>query len=302
MTLPVPDFTIPDPTSDNARAQAWSMLTAKYADAGAWAIWAADLMNTRIADMEASLGADTVEADIAALAAEIGTIVDSHPGTIAGTGAGFSDALLTALKGRLETDIATYSTGLGTAEAAMFSRETARVTAERAIAYNEVTTTFSSRGFDMPPGGVAAKQTEASNESSKRLTDSSGKILEESARLAVQYNLGIINASAQLIDALAKIYESEETRKFEASKATVMLAVENYRSTLGLVTAKADIVLKKGELALGAKARQLALEVETFRALALGAQQMIAGAMNGISASASFGFAGHQNQVLNTTA
>jgi len=184
----------------------------------------------------------------------------------------------------------------------MFSRETARVTAERAIAYNEVTTTFSSRGFDMPPGGVAAKQTEASNESSKRLTDSSGKILEESARLAVQYNLGIINASAQLIDALAKIYESEETRKFEASKATVMLAVENYRSTLGLVTAKADIVLKKGELALGAKARQLALEVETFRALALGAQQMIAGAMNGISASASFGFAGHQNQVLNTTA
>jgi hypothetical protein len=287
---PPPQTPIPDTTGDYARAQSWALVNARNVDAINWATWAANAIGSGITDINKLLGSDTVEADLAALVAELGTLVNSAPGTINGAGAGFSDALLTSLKARLSADIATYSTGLGTAEAAMFARETARVSAATAKAYDEATTFFSSRGWDMPPGALDDAISEASAESAQNLTDSSGKILEESARLAVQYNLGIVNASTQLIDALARVYESEEARKFEASKATVMLAVENYKSYLGLTGAKADIAIKKAQLILDNKARQLALEVNTLLESSKAYQQIVASSLNGISASASFGW------------
>jgi hypothetical protein len=277
------------------------MLTAKYADAGNWASWAASLMDLNLTNMAVTLGSETVDADINALTTEIGTILAFSPGTISGGTNTFSDTLLTALKSRLEEDIAASSTGLGaTVEAAMFARETARINEINAQAYNEVTTSFSSRGFDMPPGALLAKQTEMNNQSALRLAESSGKMLEETTRLALDYNKHIQSVSVQLVDALSRVFESQESRAFEASKASVMLEAEGYRNTLGLVTAKADIVLKKGELALSAKARHLQLEVETFRGLAQNYQQMVASAMNGISASTSFGFTGSQHQAFNT--
>lgn len=288
--IPPPETSVPDPSGDYARAQSWSLVTAKYADAGNWATWAANLLNSNIMDIASLLGSDTVEADLAALLVELGTITDSAPGTISGAGPGFSDSLLTDLKARLAADIATYSTGLGSAEAAMFDRETARQNAVRAAAYLEITTQFSARGFDVPPGALLAKQTEMNNQSTLQLAESSGKILEESARLAVQYNLGIVNASTQLVDLLSRVYESEEMRKFEASKATVMLAVENYKTYLGLASTKAEIAMKKTQIVLDNKARQLALEVNTLAGLAQAAQQMVASALNGVSSSANFGW------------
>lgn len=299
ITIPaVPTFTDPDDTATDttAHSQAWAMMNAKYADAGAWAAWAAGVMNSALVEMSLALGSDTVETDINALSAEIGEILAYIPGTISGGDGVFSDTLLTALKNKLSADIAANSTGLGSVvEAAMFARETARQNTIRAKAYDEVTTVFSSKGWDMPPGAMVAKMTEINNESSLRLAEGSGKILEETTRLALDYNKHIQTVSLQLIDALARVFESKEARAFEASKATVMLGLESYKSSLGLVTAKADIILKKGELSLASKARQLQLEVETMRAVAQGFQQMVASAMNGVNASTSFGFSGSAN-------
>jgi hypothetical protein len=288
---PPPTTSIPDPTGDYARAQSWALVTSKYADAGNWATWAANMLNSDIMNISNLLGSDTVNADLAAMVAELGTLTNSNPGTISGGTGTFSDSTLTALKARLDADIAAYSTGLGaTVETAMFNRETARINATRAAAYTEITTQFSSRGFDMPTGALLAKQTEMNNETSLRLTDSSGKILEESARLALDYNKHILTVSEQLVDALAKVFESKEVRAFEASKASVMLAVENYKSYLGLYSAKAEISLKKAQIVLDNKARQLALEVSTLQGLAQSAQQIVASALNGVSSSASFGW------------
>ena len=294
MSLPtIPPIATPDPAGDYARAQAWAMLLAKNQDAGNWATWAATIMTADITDINNKLGSNTVDADLAALSAEIDAIADFIPGTITGGDGVFSDSLLTKIKARLESDIQTYSTGLGaTVEAAMFARETARVNATRAAAYNEITTAFSSRGFDMPPGALLAKQTEVNNETSLRLTDSSGKILEETTRLALDYNKFVVTASTQLVEALARVFESQEMRAFEASKTTVLMSVEGYKTTLGMVTAKADIVLKEAQLALEAKARQLALEVTTLQGLSQSAMQIVASALNGVHSSTSFGFSG----------
>lgn len=169
--------------------------------------------------------------------------VDPAPSTsMTFTNSDFTDTLLSDLKTRLSADINAYSTGLGsTVEAAMFARETARVTAERAIAYNEITTSFSSRGFDMPPGALLAKQTEMNNETSKRLTDSSGKILEESARLALDYNKHIVSVSSQLVEALSRVFDSKVVRDFEAEKTRVTLAIEGFKQEVAVALAKADI-------------------------------------------------------------
>ena len=289
---PPPATSTPDPSGDYTRAQSWALVTAKYADAGSWATWAANLLNSNITDINKLLGSDTVSTDLAALVAEIGTITASAPGTIVGAGAGFTDTLIATLRTKLSNSITTASTGLGDAEAALFARERARQDAERAKAYTEITTQFSAKGWDMPPGALLAKQTEINNESGIRLTDSSTEIMAESARLAVDFNKHIISVSTQFLEMLSKVYESEELRKFEASKETVMLAVENYKSYLGLVKTKADIATKKAEVILDNKARQLALEVNTLAGLAQSAQQMIASALGGVSSSANFGWSG----------
>lgn len=99
-------------------------------------------------------------------------IPDAPSSSISFSNTAFSDSLLTAMKAQVEGDLGTGG------EAQMFARHTARVTAERAAAYTEITTQFSARGFDMPPGALLAKQTEMNNESSKRLTDVSADIMQ----------------------------------------------------------------------------------------------------------------------------
>lgn len=153
----------------------------------------------------------------------------------------FSDPLLTALENALTGYLATQSTGLGNAETALFARETARASATRAAAYAEITNQFASRGWDMPIGALLAKQTEMNNESTTRLADSSAAIMAESARLAVQFNIGVISSSAQVADILARIYDSEKVRELEKAKTEVLFAVEAFKNTIAAGLANAQL-------------------------------------------------------------
>jgi hypothetical protein len=288
-----PITTIIDITSDSSFDASKEVLTAKYTDAGNWAEWAAGLLTTDITDITTLLHADSLDADIASLITEIGDIVDSHPGTISGGDGDFTavNDSLTALQTRLAADITTQHTGLGsTVETALFARETARENAMRAVAYTEVTTQVSAAGFDIPPGALTAKQTEMNNESSLRLTDVNTSIGDTSAKLAVDYNKAMLADAIQLQQILATVFDSKEMRAFEASKATVMLALEAYKTTLGLYSTKAEIILKKGELIIGARARQLQIEVSVLQGLAQSAAQMVAASLNGVSVSSTFGW------------
>lgn len=299
------------------------------------------------------------------------------------TNGDFTDTLLDGLRSKLLADLTTGSTGLGDAEGALFARETARQNDTRAKAYSEVTTAFSSRGFDMPPGALLAKQTEINNESGIRLSDSSSQIMAESARLAVDYNKSIMSNATQLLDLISRVFDSKTMRDFEAAKARVQYAIEGFKQIVAVQLAKADLnkaditatiaanqgtveVLKaeiegqvapmkaiaetnqakasafraavdaasadltaqtlpeelklKGTVAnaqiAGTKAeialkeatveienarRQVELEVQTLLGLAGGAQQIIAGALNGVSVSSSFGFGGSVSSSYDVT-
>jgi len=168
-------------------------------------------------------------------------IPDAPSSAISFTNSAFSDELLTSLKSKLSTDLGSGSTGLGSAEAALFARETARQNAVRAAAYTEITTQFSSRGFDMPTGALLAKQTEINNESGIRLSDSSSQIMAESARLALDYNKHVLSVCTQLEDMLGRLNDSKIMRDFEAAKTTVQLNLEGFKTVVEGLLGEANI-------------------------------------------------------------
>lgn len=161
--------------------------------------------------------------------------------TVDFTNAAFTDDLLTAFKSKLTSDMSGTHTGLGAAEAALFARETARQNSARAAAYTELTTQYSARGFDMPPGALLAKQTEVNNQSALLLSDSSSQIMAESARLAVDYNKSVMSATTQLVDMLGRLHDSKIMRDFEAAKNEVMLDIEGFKATIQVLVANADL-------------------------------------------------------------
>lgn len=292
MTLPIlPEQPQVDPAGDYARAQAWAMLQARYADAGNYAVWAHQTLQVLTDELKNITETDVVTSRLETLLA---TLEAMPATTITYTDSGFSDSTLTSLKARIEADLATSHTGLGTAEAALFARHEARVAAERAKAYTEITTQFSSGGWDMPPGALLAKQTEMNNEGGNRLTDTSADVMAESARLAVEYNKSVLQQALGVVDLLGKLYNDKVMRDFEKAKTQVTIDLEALKL-------KAAVLSDAARLELDAALRESANQVETLRGLSLGAMQMIASSMNSVSTSSSFDFKGSASTSYSTS-
>lgn len=269
-----------------------TVLDAKYTDASAWAVWAAQLLQQNIVDTTNLLTNHEIETDLDAIIAQLNQYLT--PPTISSPDATgiFSETLVGALRDKLLTMLADGGTGLGaTAEAIIFARDQARVTAERAIAYNEAASQFSS--FPYPPGQLLAKLTEISNETSRRLADSSAEILKLSAQLQQDTNKHILTTTLQFINVLADVYNNEELRKLEVYKTKVTMEIEAYKTALLFYTSRTDALIKVASLDIEAKARQLTLSLEIIKGIAQSAAQMVASALNSVNVSSSLGFSGN---------
>ena len=281
----LPEQPVPDPSGDYARSQAWAMLNARYAEAGNYAVWATNVLQAMTDEIKLLSNTDTVGPELQNLlnllssvpAFDFGSIAayvaptaptytdipgytaptlgaitavptvpdlaipDAPDPSISFSNTAFTDTLVTALRQRLEADIA----GVSAAEADMFARHTGRVTAERAAAYTEITTQFSARGFDMPPGALLAKQTEMNNETSKRLTDASADIM----MTAVKESLA---SAMQLVDLLGRLNDSHVLRDFESSKASAQLALDAFKTTVEGLLGSANLSKTKIEAVVAA--------------------------------------------------
>lgn len=261
--------------------RAWEALQSKYTTAGNWATWATGLVDSNITSISNKLGTDIVGTNLAAVNTAVEAISQYTAPTTDITD--FYDNLIVAVRNKLLADIGTPSTGLGTAEAALFARETARQNTIRAQAYTEITTFHSSAGFDIPPGAVAAKITEASNVSSITLSDSSAAIMAESARLAQAWNQTTLTASLQLFDLVSRIGIEVEKLRISGIEVNARIA--------GI---KAELAQKTASVVIDTAFRQLTLEVTTLAGLSQAASQMVASALNSVSVSASV--SGSSNQ------
>lgn len=277
-----------------------TVLDAKYTDALAWATWAAQLLQQNITDTTNLLKSNTIDTDLDQLTTDLNNYLTPPTVTQYSGINSFNDSFVTALREKVLHDINNPGTGLGdAAEAAIFARDQARVLAERAIAYSELVDQFSS--FPAPTGQMLAKITEVSNETSRRLADSSAEILKLSAQLQQDTNKSTLATGIQLLGIIAEIFNNEEVRKFEAYKTVVMTELDSYKSSLELFKTRSDIVLKKAEIDLDAKTKQLTVQVEVIRGLAQSASQMVASALNSVNVSSSLGFSGNISDSTSTS-
>jgi hypothetical protein len=293
-------FTNPLPTetgitSGNPSATAFNALKAKYTDAAAWARWAGSMVEEQQLSISNTLGTNAVNSSITALTTLLNSIPAYSTSAISFTNSSYTSSLLTALEASLLTSVNTPSTGLGSAvETAMFDRATARTTAERLLKYNEITSSISSRGFDVPPGAVVAKQTELASIESTILADINKDILHETATLALTNNLEIRKITIQLIQVIGGLFDSKVMRDFEFAKSTLLTTIEGYKAQLAMYEVKGSVLTNQAKVDIDAALRHTTLEVESFRGIAQAAAQMVSSALNGVNVSSSYGFSGNE--------
>lgn len=285
MSLPtLPPAVTPDPAGDYARAQAWAMISAKKTDADNISIWAAQFLDNQIVNLETALSDPTVNDKINALMLLLDNLGDFTPGTISYTDTPFSDTLLTSLRARFSADI----DGATAAEAAVFARHSSRADAETNRAHTEITTMYSSAGWEAPQGSMVALQAEATNERAKRLTDASADIMATAAKEATQ-------GAIQLVDMLGRLNDNRDMRAFESAKTEVLVGVDGYKSTLEAIRTKAELGIRGADLSINASLHQMSIKVQTLQSLAQGAFQLMASAEGAVHASTSFGFSGNSD-------
>jgi len=192
-------------------------------------------------DVVPTYAEQTLGAILAIPAVETISIGDAPSTAVTFENSEYSDSLLGSLKTKLSADLAAGSTGLGDAEAALFARSVARENDVLDDAYNQITADFSSRGYDMPPGGILALKERENNKSVIRLTDVNAAIMSESAKLAQSWNQTTVTACAQIQDILARVFDSRIVRSFEAEKIRVTLALEGFKQEVAVALAKADL-------------------------------------------------------------
>lgn len=287
---------LPTPTTiggNTNESSALSAINAKYLDATNWATWAATLMEEQLAAISNSVGADGIAASITPLLNLINTAPAYSAGSLSFTNTPFSDSLLTDLKSRLSSDLNTL--GLtSTIEQALYDRALSRTTDERALAYTELTTQFSARGFDVPPGALLAKQTEVNNEASKRMADTNKDILHEHSL----YQLEILKVTEQLIQIMGALNDSQMMRNFEIQKVAVMQALDAYKAQLSLFEVKGGVIAQSSKLSAEATLRTMTVEIEAFKGVAQSAAQMVASSLNSVNASAAYGWSGGKSTSL----
>lgn len=134
--------------------------------------------------------------------------------------------LFTDLLDRVIADLQSGATGLdATVEQAIWDRADARLTVQEAKDQAEIEDYFSSRGFDMPTGAMAARLQEHTNERARNRTDLNDKILIQSSELAQKNSQFIIGVARELKKDLLtldmEVFKARSEAQTEKNKAIV---------------------------------------------------------------------------------
>lgn len=137
--------------------------------------------------------------------------------------------LYTALFNRLITDLQVGATGLSAlVEQDIFDRAQARQVIEEDKVQVEIEEYFSSTGFDLPTGALAARLQEHANGRAMRTLDLNEKILIDQAELAQKNSQFVITAAKEL-EAVLRDYDTKKNdRALEFSKAVAANAIAIY--------------------------------------------------------------------------
>lgn len=147
-------------------------------------------------------------------------------------------------------------------EQAIFDRAKHRQLYENDKAYREVELFFSSRGFQLPPGAMAAKLQEVSQAILRENTDLNEKVMIEQAELAQKNTHFMLEMGRQAESILRDFHKSQEDRSLNTAKTLVDSSVaivnayvarynaqvEKYRADAAIFKERVQAALAKVEL------------------------------------------------------
>jgi len=141
----------------------------------------------------------------------------------------YDNSIYTPLFNRLITDLQSGASGIGgTVEQEIYDRAQARQNIEEDKQQAEIEEYFSSTGFDLPTGAMAARLQEHANGRAMRSLDLNGKIIIEQADLAQKNSQFVIEAARNLEAVLRDYATKKNDRALDYSKAVAANAIAIY--------------------------------------------------------------------------
>lgn len=153
----------------------------------------------------------------------------------------YTTALMTAVKDRLEADVATGGSGYGaTVEQRIYDREQSRRESEDEQTYLLAMEAVESRGWMLPPGEVMGSIIDLSDRMNKRREETSAKIVAQEKELAQRNTHLSISTAIELESILIAHHSAVQQRSFEAARFALEAALEIYKAKVDAYRAKAQ--------------------------------------------------------------
>ncbi len=157
--------------------------------------------------------------------------------------------LKTKLSEKLYDQVVEGGTGLDEdTEQAIYDRAVSRMLTEEERKYNETLNYFASRGFLLPPGGLAGGLLEIQNAILQVREDLNNDILIQQSKLAQENTHFMIDQARQWEGSLMGYWNNVQERAFQAAVASVesvlkvyQIQVEGYKAELEVYKSKAQV-------------------------------------------------------------
>lgn len=180
---------------------------------------------------------------------------------------GYTSAVFDVLSSKIISELEDASSGIDPdVEQAIYDRAMSRQDDEYAKALEEVENYFAAKGFDMPPGALAARINELNNQKFKATTDLNNDIIVQRSNLVQQNLQHIMNAGVQLEQFLRAFHTEVWNRELQKQQMIAefrvkhyTLMVEKYNAEVMAYNTEAEVFKSRIQAELG--------RVEAFKAL-----------------------------------
>jgi hypothetical protein len=156
-------------------------------------------------------------------------------------------------------------------EQEIWDRAQRRQQAENEKLYRETEEYFASRGWPMPPGAMAGRLAEVSQEIAKNNTDLNGKIAIEQAELAQKNTHFLLDKGVNLEQILREFFTATANRSLDAAKTVVGSAIDLFNARVAGYNLKVERY-KALVAAYESRVRAALEAVEIFKAQIEGAR------------------------------
>ena len=178
----------------------------------------------------------------------------------------YTSALMTAIKARIESDVATGGEGYSaTVEQQIYDREQARIEAEDEKKYLDALEDSGQRGWMLPPGEVVGKVIDISDAINKRREEMNDKLIAQQTELAQRNTHLAMTTAIKVETILIGHHNNVQQRSYQAARFVIDAALEIYNTKVSAYRAQAQVFAVLAKV-YEAKIRAEIVKAELYKA------------------------------------